>query len=59
MIAANKALMTAYDVNQNFAAGMQPCNHPEEHVYWDSAHFTTAVHIIIFNKLLDYILLDY
>lgn len=41
------AMLTVYEVGQMAAAGITPCDHPNEYLFWDKVHPTTDVHDIV------------
>lgn len=58
-IAASPALMEAATVSQKAEEGIEPCENPENYIFWDHIHPTTVVHTILAKDILDFILQNY
>lgn len=49
------SLNEAYRISQLQAAGLTPCEHPENYLFWDHFHPTTVIHQILAEVLIDHL----
>lgn len=54
-IAYSPALSSAYDVGVQYQAGQQPCQNPDNRVFWDTVHPSRVVHSTFAKIMIDYI----
>jgi phospholipase/lecithinase/hemolysin len=47
------ALAEAYRISKAYEDKLQPCDHPEQYVFWDQLHPTTVTHNIIAKAVED------
>jgi thermolabile hemolysin len=52
-IAKNPSLSIAYNVGQQYAAGVSACNYPDDYAFWDQVHPSAAAHGILGAMLIE------
>ncbi len=49
------ALAVAYDVGKLYEEGEEPCDNPDNHVFWDHVHPSRVVHTVFAKIMTDFI----
>ena len=58
-IATSPALSEAYRVSDAASSGVNPCNNPNEYIFWDHIHPTAVIHTLLFQEITNYVTQHY
>lgn len=58
-VSISPSLREAYIVGESAEDGAQPCDNPENHIFWDHVHPTAVVHNVLSQNIIEYLDANY